>query len=293
VKIAYPIASVPAGFTGTLMMLVDNDSTFATGATAYTGTLNAGNWEFTVDVTDMTYMTFAKVIPTDTTPPVISGSSIASGTLVPIGNFALTYNYSDTGSAIAPATATGQIYSWNSGTLSYNASSLTGYMTLGSNTSSATMNIANLPYGRYRFDLSIADTVGNISTQSFTYFVDAIEWTISADTYNIGDITQNIATFGTGELIVTVRTVGAGFALTSAPSNPLAMPSGDTVNYWDGTYGLGYDLWNGSAFLGNIITYSPNTTLATVAKNINQDGAKNTFTYRIKYGAHVDFMQAA
>jgi hypothetical protein len=124
VKIAYPIASVPAGFTGTLMMLVDNDSTFATGATAYTGTLNAGNWEFTVDVTDMTYMTFAKVIPTDTTPPVISGSSIASGTLVPIGNFALTYNYSDTGSAIAPATATGQIYSWNSGTLSYNASSL-------------------------------------------------------------------------------------------------------------------------------------------------------------------------
>lgn len=33
-------------------------------------------------------------------------------------------------------------------------------MTLGSsNTGSATMNIANLPFGRYRFDLSIADTV--------------------------------------------------------------------------------------------------------------------------------------
>jgi hypothetical protein len=103
------------------MMLVDSDGTFATGSTAYTGTLNAGNWEFTVNIADMEYMTFAKAIVTDTTPPVISGSSIASGTLIPLGNFALTYNYSDTGSAIAPATATGRIYSWNSGTLSYNA----------------------------------------------------------------------------------------------------------------------------------------------------------------------------
>jgi hypothetical protein len=120
VKVSYPVASVPAGFTGTLMMLVDSDGTFATGATAYTGTLSAGNWEFTVDIADMVYMTFAKLVPTDTIPPVISGSSIASGALIPLGNFALTYNYSDTGSAIAPATATGQIYSWNSGTLSYN-----------------------------------------------------------------------------------------------------------------------------------------------------------------------------
>ncbi len=125
VKIAYPATSVPAGFTGTLMMLVDTDSAFAAGATAYTGTLNAGNWEFTVDIADMDYITFTKSVPTDTTPPVISGASIASGTLIPIGTFALTYNYSDTGSAIAPATATGQIYSWNSGTLSYNAVPLT------------------------------------------------------------------------------------------------------------------------------------------------------------------------
>ncbi len=155
------------------------------------------------------------------------------------------------------------------------------------------MNIVNLPYGRYRFDLQITDTVGNIATRSFTYFVDAIDWTISADTYNIGNITQDIATFGTGELVVTVRTVGAGFALTTAPTNPLAIPSGDTINYWNGTYGVGYDLWNGTAFLGNIITYSPNATLATVAKNINQNGERNTFTYRIKYGAQVDFMQKA
>lgn len=97
------------------------------------------------------------------------------------------------------------------------------------------MNISNLPYGRYRFDLSITDLAGNTATRSFTYFVDAIEWTISADTYNIGNITQNIATFGTGELTITIRTVGAGFSLTTAPVSILARPSGETLNYWNGT----------------------------------------------------------
>ena len=99
-------------------MLVDTDGTFAAGATSYTGTLVSGNWEFTANITDMDIITFATM--GDITPPVISGASIASGTLIPHGNFSLTYNYTDVGSGINPGTATGQIYSWNSGTLSYN-----------------------------------------------------------------------------------------------------------------------------------------------------------------------------
>ena len=91
-----------------------------------------------------------------------------------------------------------------------------------------------------------------------------------------------------------MRTVGAGFALVTAPSSILTqLPSGDTINYWNGTLGVGYDIWSGGAFGGTILTYSPNATLANVTKNINQNGEKNTFTYRIKYGAQVDFMQAA
>jgi hypothetical protein len=94
-------------------------------------------------------------------------------------------------------------------------------------------------------------------------------------------------------MVVTVRTVGAGFTLMSTPTSPLVIPAGDTINYWNGVYGVGYDLWNGSAFLGNSITYSPNTTLATVAANINTNGVRNTYVYRIKYGAKVSFMQSA
>ena len=76
----------------------------------------------------MQYITFATV--GEITPPTISGTSIASGTLIPHGNFSLTYNYTDTGSNINPTTATGRIYSWNTGTLAYNTTPLGGYMSL-------------------------------------------------------------------------------------------------------------------------------------------------------------------
>lgn len=109
-------------------MLVDSDGTFAAGATAYTGTLVGGNWEWTINMTDMSIITFAQA--GDITPPTISSASIASGALIPHGNFSLTYNYTDTGAGISPSTATGRIYSWNTGTLTYNAVPITGYMTL-------------------------------------------------------------------------------------------------------------------------------------------------------------------
>lgn len=46
-------------------------------------------------------------------PPTISSISRASGSLMPIGNFPLVINYSDTGSLINPASFTGKIYPWD------------------------------------------------------------------------------------------------------------------------------------------------------------------------------------
>jgi hypothetical protein len=113
VTISYPVASVPIGFTGTLMMLTDADGVFATGATAYTGTLSGSNWDFTLNIPDMTYVTFAHTVSSDSSPPTILSNSVASGTLAPTGTFPITITYTDTGSAIAPATLTGRIYSWD------------------------------------------------------------------------------------------------------------------------------------------------------------------------------------
>ena len=264
------MASVPAGFTGTLMMLVDSNSVFASGATAYTGTLNAGNWEFTVDVVDMIYMTFAKSVPTDTTPPSITSISIASGALFPIGNFPLIVTYSDTGSAINTGSFTGKIYAWD-GVSAWGVTDLAPtYMTLSgaATTSTGRLTVSGLPFGKYRFDISVADTVGNIAMQSVVYYIDAIDWSISSDTYDIGTLSPGPQIFGTGEMIVTVRTVGAAFNLSMIGTNTLTR-SAETINYWNGTLGWGYDQWDGSAYLGTIISTGTAGTLANQAASIN------------------------
>ncbi len=294
VKIAYPVASVPAGFTGTLMMLVDTDGVFTTGASAYTGTLNLGNWEFTLNIADMQYITFAKSVFTDTVAPVINSISIASGVLLPIGNFPLTVTYSDTGSAISAGSFTGKIYAWD-GVSAWGVTDLSPtYMTLSgaATTSTGRLTVSGLPFGRYRFDISVADTVGNIATQSIIYYIDAIDWSISSDTYDIGTLSPGPQIFGTGEMIVTVRTVGAAFNLSMIGTSTLTR-SAETINYWNGTLGWGYDQWTGSAYLGTIISTGTAGTLANQAVSINTNGLKNTYTYRIKYGSKISAEQAA
>lgn len=62
VTISYPALSVPGGFTGILILLTDADGVFATGTTAYTGIYNTGTttWDFSLDIGDLQYITFAK-----------------------------------------------------------------------------------------------------------------------------------------------------------------------------------------------------------------------------------------
>lgn len=68
--------------------MTSNDDIFATGVTIYTGSLNAGNWEFIVDISDMQYITFGQ--NADIVAPNITYISQSSGALLPIGNFNLT-----------------------------------------------------------------------------------------------------------------------------------------------------------------------------------------------------------
>ncbi len=60
IKISYPVAALPVGAGTPIYMFVDTDGTFATGAITYTGTLVGANWEFTLDVSDMDYVTFGQ-----------------------------------------------------------------------------------------------------------------------------------------------------------------------------------------------------------------------------------------
>ncbi|MBX9809669.1 hypothetical protein K2X92_04755 [Candidatus Gracilibacteria bacterium] len=282
VKISYPNTSFPLGTTGPIYLFTSSDDIFATGLNVYTGTLNVGNWEFIVNVNDMEYITFGK--NGDIVAPNITSITHASGTLLPIGNFPLIVSYSDTGSSIVAGSFTGKIYSWN-GVNAWNTTNLApSYMSVNgaATTTTGSLNIAGLPFGKYRFDISISDSTGNIRTQSYTYFVDAIEWNISSAEYDIGNIIANTQTFGSGDMIVTVKTVGAGFSLKMTGINTLAYGP-ETVSYWDGFEGWGYDIGGGN--LGN---HGGGTTIANQLKNINQNGLKNTYTYNVKYGANLN-----
>jgi hypothetical protein len=159
-------------------------------------------------------------------------------------------------------------------------------------TSTGILNITNLPFGKYRFDIIIADNAWNITTQSYTYFVDRVDWTIDSDVYNIWNIASNITQFWTWELVITVQTVGAGFTLSTSPLTNFTSSIGDTIPYWNSIVGWWYDLWSGG-FSWLLSSHSPNATLATQVQNINPNGERNTYTYRIKYGTRVDSMQAA
>lgn len=193
------------------MLLTNTNTTFVTGSTAYTGTYSTGTntWDFSLNISNLQYITFAKVINLDTTPPVISNPNIASGTLIPTGTFSYGFSYADTGSVINTGSVDLGIYSWNTGSSTWNVADLAGtYATLTSATSSTgTFQITGLPFGKYRFDQIVSDTSTNQATQSNTLFIDAIIWTISAPLYDIGNSQTNITTFGSGELIITVQTV--------------------------------------------------------------------------------------
>lgn len=281
---------MPVLFTAPLYLLTNASTIFATGTTAYTGTYNTGTsmWDFSLSIADMQYVTFAQGVSTDSTPPVINSTNIASGTLIPTSNFTLIVGYSDTGSAISPSSFTGRIYLWDSTGSTWSLTNIApSYMSITGTTTTSTgqLQVRGIPFGKYRFDILISDTAGNTLTQSYTYFVDAVIWTISAPLYPIGSAPLGASTFGSGELIITIETVGAGFNLSMLRTTDLTYIS-DVISVYSGSTGWGYSQWNGTSFPPTITPHGTSQSLASVAKNINSNGQKNTFVYRVKYGVN-------
>ncbi len=89
--------------------------------------------------------------------------------------------------------------------------------------------------------------------------------------------------FGSGELIVTVKTVGAAFDVSMLRTEDLTFGTG-VIGVYSGSTGWGYDLWNGSTYSNTLTAHDTSQIIATNPKNIDPNGQKNTYTYRIKYG---------
>ncbi len=289
-KISYPASSIPTWSTGSIYLFVDIDGNFSTGSNVVTGSLVGANYEFGINMASGSYVTFGYK---DLTPPIINISGVSSGSLLPIGNWAINFIYSDADSGISTGSLSVTLQRYNSTLLAYD--SATGWLTESwSRTQSGSIwNMNNIGFWKYKLTATIADKAWNTTSTGIVFFIDQIEWTIDRDTYNVWDISPGISTFGTGQITITIKTVWAGFTLSSTSGNSLASTESNSINYWNGTNGWWYDLWNGSAWTNTITSHSPNATLATTPANLNQNGDKNTYTYKIRYGTKLDEMQSA
>jgi uncharacterized delta-60 repeat protein len=244
-------------------------------------------WAFTTLATrTIPYFSWIGLSTPDTTPPILSSISIASGMLLPIGNFSLVGAYSDTGAGIDVTTISMTVERWNGAV--WWTDIWPTYLSGSSNTTSSTWSFSykNVPFGKYRSTLTVKDLQGNTNTLTRIYYIDEIEWTLSQPSMNIGNISQWLQKNSfPNELTITVKTVGVPFSLSMSWS-PLDS-SGNTIVHWTGTGGYGYEQYS-SGYTNTLLSMSGWVLLANQSSNINGNGDKNTYTYRIQYGGLVD-----
>lgn len=71
---------------------------------------------------------------------------------------------------------------------------------------------SGVPFGKYRYTLNISDVWGNQSSYETTFYIDSIEWEISTDIVDMGNIVPGVqqnssGATSSGEILITVRTV--------------------------------------------------------------------------------------
>jgi hypothetical protein len=168
----------------------------------------------------------------------------------------------------------------------------------GATASGASYIFNPLAFWRYRANLIIRDTSGNTTIQPTTFAVDKLEMTISTAAADIWTINQNGITYAP-DVIVTVKTLGAGFSLTLGGSG--AMNSGiNTLQSWSGAtqnwFGFDYSE-SGSGwslpFGGTLQPINPSVLTTYASGNIDANGLQKTFTYTVRYGAKIVGTQAA
>jgi uncharacterized delta-60 repeat protein len=249
-------------------------------------------WAFTtMSGKTLAYFSWIGLYDGDATPPQILTWSMISGSLLPIGNIVITTTYTDTGAAINTAWIYATLERWSGATWWSDIASLYLSWSPLKNTSTTTYAFSWVPYGKYRYRLNVADIWWNSSTYETTFYIDAIEWEIDQDIVDIGDIIPGIQknSSPTDEITITVRTVWAWFNLAMSGTS-FASGSSPIVSHWTGTWGYGYEKYDG-AYSGTLSNLSSWVILLTQWSSINTNGEKNIYTYRVQYGALVDMMQ--
>lgn len=155
-------------------------------------------------------------------------------------------------------------------------------------TTNASYNFISLPYWKYRASYTIADIAENTTKQEAIFYIDEPEFTVSSWSLNIWTI-DSFSNYYSDELIVTVKTVWAAHNVLLKSNTDLQYLSENILPF--STLGYWYDLWpTYSSSISNIWNTS---VIGAQAENINTDGNKNTYTYRVKIWTLIDSQQAA
>ena len=183
---------------------------------------------------EIVYSSYATIDTTDAIDPTISSYSPGSWSLMPIGNFVITYEFEDLQSGIDTGSDITSLQRWNGSSWDTDISGT--YMSLDEiHGTGATYDVTWLPYGRYRVGFEIYDNAWNNSFIIHEVFVDEVEFIISSpemDVWNIYNPSTKYTSSGT--LTATVRTVGAAFDVTMLLQSDMLSWS-DLIDDWDGT----------------------------------------------------------
>ena len=227
----------------------------------------------------------ATVAAADVTAPIISATSIANNKLIPTSAFSMVYTYSDSGwSGINTVSGWSvslkkwdwvSAYGWELSPTYLSSSSLT--------TTTWTYNYNALPFWKYKLDFTIKDYATNTSTLSSTiFYIDEPSINISNGTLDMGTLVYGSKKFSTAELTITVTTVGAWFNVNMIQNSILTEWHSGNIIFWNSTKWVWYDK---SPYTSTITSAQTNQVLSTQGASLNTNGLKNTYTYKIKYGA--------
>lgn len=227
---------------------------------------------------------------TDVTAPTIDAYSPEDNLLLPIGNFNISIAHSDSESGINTSTRSLTLSKWNGST--WGSDIAASYVNFAGTTvtqSGANFPVANLPYGKYKATYGIGDNFGNMASQDIIFYVDQVEFNISTGSIDIGTLPFGSQQFSSWELLLTVKTVWAGFQINMTHSNPFTYAYG-TIPDWDGIQWFWFDVFPYSWLIQTINAW---TLIASQSWSLNTDGNQNTYTYKVKYWALVDQNQLA
>ena len=218
----------------------------------------------------------------DTTAPTFTSVSIADNKLIGGGTFDIAYGYSDN-IAINSWSIQWSLYKWDTNTSSYMLYAPSTALTFtGTTLTGTTAKITNIPMWKYRLDTTIVDTSNNQTTNSRTFYVDALLMNVSSDTYDIDNISTSPPAL---EQVITVSTVWAAFTIKI---------NGTTLTQWGNsiqTY-TGSTWWGYHTESGGIYTITPVAPSGSVvysqSASINTSWQYNVYTFKLKYSGKVD-----